>query len=225
MVVATPLIAGRYPSAKTVIVQNFPIVGELAVAADGPHKHRSNDFVYIGRMAKIRGASEMVRAIGLLDERYGSRLDLAGDYSPATLAADLQTIPGWERVRSHGWADRKQVAQLLAAAKAGLVVLHPTHNYPDAYPVKMFEYMEAGLPVIASDFPLWRRIVSESGCGLLVDPLDCDAIAEAMRWCLENGDEAEAMGRRGKDAVQKEYNWQTEAKKLRQKYREILGLA
>lgn len=224
VVAATPLIADRYPAGKTILVQNFPIVGELESINCVPYVQRSNDFVYIGRVAKIRGASEMVRAIGLVDESYGSRLDLAGDYSPPTLVTALQELPGWEQVRSHGWADRQRVAKLLAGAKAGLVILHPTHSYPDAYPVKMFEYMGAGLPVIASDFPLWRRIVDDAGCGLLVDPLDCQAIADAMSWLLDHCDEAEAMGRRGREAVHGKYNWQSEASKLLQKYRELLDM-
>ena len=224
LVVATPQIAKRFPSSKTTVVHNFPLLGELTVGGGIPYAQRANAFIYVGRIAEIRGAREMVRAIGLLDERYGSRLDLAGAYGPARLETDLRSIPGWSRTRSLGWAKRDRVAQLLSEAKVGLVLLHPTHSYPDAYPVKMFEYMAAGLPVIASDFPLWREIVEDAECGLLVDPLDPAEIAEAMNWLLKHGDEAEAMGRRGKKAVEDRYNWQAEAGKLRQMYRELLRL-
>jgi len=89
--------------------------------------------------------------------------------------------------------------------------------------VKMFEYMAAGLPVIASDFPLWRRIVDGAGCGLLVDPLDSAAIARAMQWILDHPEEAEAMGRRGGAAVESNYDWAGEAKKLIGLYCQILG--
>jgi hypothetical protein len=86
----------------------------------------------------------------------------------------------------------------------------------------MFEYMAAGLPVIASDFSLWREIVDGSGCGLLVDPMDPEAIAEAMQWILEHPAESEAMGRRGRQAVKERYNWEQEAKKLIRLYRRLL---
>ncbi|QYX56780.1 glycosyltransferase [Roseovarius sp. SCSIO 43702] len=84
--------------------------------------------------------------------------------------------------------------------------------------------MGAGLPVIASDFPLWRQIVDGAGCGLLADPQDPRAIARAMDWILDNPDEAEEMGRRGKHAVETTYNWPTEAEKLVAFYNERLGV-
>ena len=82
----------------------------------------------------------------------------------------------------------------------------------------MFEYMAAGLPVIASDFPLWREIIERAGAGLLVDPESPRQIAEAIEWILTNEKEAEQMGQRGREAVLSEYNWEKEEEKLLQLY-------
>lgn len=221
VVPATPKIAERFPGGKTVVVQNFPLLEELVVPDSVPYDERPPHFAYVGGITQARGAKEMVAAIGKVS-CGDAVLRLAGAFSPQTLQAEVETLAGWNRVDFLGWADRKQVAELLGNVCAGLVLFHPGPNHCSAQPNKMFEYMAAGLPVIASDFALWREIVDGAGCGLLVDPLDPDAIARAMQWMLENPDEAEAMGRRGRAAVEDKYNWEREAKKLVSLYKRLL---
>jgi glycosyltransferase involved in cell wall biosynthesis len=108
---------------------------------------------------------------------------------------------------------------LLSEARLGIVTLLPTPSYLPSLPVKLFEYMLAGLPVVASDFPLWRAIVDDARCGLLVDPHDASAVAQACQWLLDHPQEAEEMGRRGTTAVFEKYNWSAEARRLIRFYR------
>jgi hypothetical protein len=222
IVPATPKIAMRFPAGKTVVVQNFPILKELIAPEPMSYEQRPPHFAYVGGITRARGAVEMVEAVGRVSSGKAG-LRLAGAFSPKSLRPEIEALLGWKKIDFLGWADRKQVAKLLGNVRAGLVVLHPTERYPDAYPVKMFEYMAAGLPVITSDFPLWREIVDGAGCGLLVDPLDPEAIAKAMQWILEHPAESEAMGRRGRQAVEERYNWEQEAKKLIRLYQRLLN--
>ena len=225
IVPAEPKIAGRFPPQKTTLVQNFPILDELVTADSTPYQERPPHFAYIGGITRIRGINEMITALSCTKgiEGQDTQLRLAGAFQPAGLQAEVQASPGWRQVDFSGWADRKQVAGILGSVRAGLVILHPTPKYLDAWPTKMFEYMSVGLPVIVSDFPLWRGIVENAGCGLLVDPLDPQAIADAMQWILDHPAEAEAMGRRGREAVEKHYNWETEAEKLVTLYNKLLS--
>jgi glycosyltransferase involved in cell wall biosynthesis len=113
------------------------------------------------------------------------------------------------------------VARELQSAYAGLVILHPEPNYVTSQPVKLFEYMCAGIPVIASDFPVCREIIDQAGCGILVNPLDPREIAAAMEFLLANPEQAAEMGRRGFQAILERYNWANEEKHLLRFYSEL----
>jgi glycosyltransferase involved in cell wall biosynthesis len=222
IVAATPTIAERFPPSKTATVQNYPLVSDLSSGGPRRNGEGADHFVYPGVIADIRGAFEMVQAIELLGDLPTARLELAGPFFPADAAERLRSLAGWKAVIYRGEIPRSEVVRMLSTARAGLVVHHPIPNEVDAQPVKMFEYMAAGLPIIASDFPRWRGIVEGSGCGIMVDPLDPRAIAEAMRWILEHPREANDMGQRGREAVERGYNWSVEANKLIEVYERLL---
>jgi glycosyltransferase involved in cell wall biosynthesis len=81
--------------------------------------------------------------------------------------------------------------------------------------------MSAGIPVIASDFPLWRQVIENNGCGLLADPTDPLSIARAVEMIIREPDMAEQMGKRGRHAVETNYNWEIEETKLIQLYENL----
>ncbi|SUA50694.1 GDP-mannose-dependent alpha-(1-6)-phosphatidylinositol monomannoside mannosyltransferase [Oligella ureolytica] len=85
----------------------------------------------------------------------------------------------------------------------------------------MFEYMSAGVPVIGSNFPLWKEIIEGNQCGLCVDPLEPQAIAEAIDYLVTHPAEAEQMGRNGQKAVHERYNWGIEEAKLLEFYNNL----
>ena len=87
----------------------------------------------------------------------------------------------------------------------------------------MFEYMSAGLPIICSDFPLWREIVDGNQCGICVNPEDPKEIADAISTLMCENKKAQAMGANGRRAVENIFNWETEVKKLYHLYTKVLN--
>lgn len=221
IVTATPYIREKFLpiNPRSIDINNFPIFGELS--NDVAWQNRLDEVCYIGGISTIRGVFEIIAAMSCTDN---VRLNLGGKFETAELQKKAEQTAGWEKVNMLGFLGRAEVADVLSRSKAGLVTLHPTQNYVDALPVKMFEYMAAGIPVIASDFPLWHSIVENAGCGILVDPLDSTSIGLAIDYLITHPEEACTMGKNGKKAIIETYNWECEKQKLFTLYESLLGI-
>lgn len=220
IVAATPAIAENYSHPRKVVVANYPNVEELASKTQRPIADRERSVIYIGEISALRGAAEMVRAIGTL--RGAVRLLLVGPFEDPALREQVCKLPGWRYVDYLGPRHRSDLPDLLSTARAGLLLMLPAENHYDALPTKVFEYMAAGLPVIVSDaVPLSAKIVRDVQCGLVVDPRDEGAVADAIRFIAEHPEEAQAMGERGRAAALEQYQWATEGTKLTQLYSQI----
>jgi glycosyltransferase involved in cell wall biosynthesis len=223
LITVTPDIANRFRSLNrnVVMVRNFPQLKELAAAAHTGWDKREPAVAYVGGILVERGIREMVHAMALLPETLAARLKIAHDDFPPNFRQELQQHPGWRRVEDCGLLDRSGISRLLGQVRAGLVLFHPEPNNVAAMPHKLFEYMAAGIPVIASDFPLWRKIISQANCGFLVNPQDPAAVARAIEFVLTHPREAAAMGQCGRRAVEALYNWENEERTLLQLYAEL----
>lgn len=217
IVTATPFIKERFLAINknSIDINNYPKLDEFDF--HNAPTYKGNSICYIGGIEKIRGIVELVEAIQDTDVN----LELAGKFSDATLETEVRLMKGWENIHFHGFLDRKEINQLLMNSIAGMVTLHPTINYLDSLPVKMFEYMAAGIPVIASDFPLWRQIVLDNECGLLVDPLKPSDIRVAAQTLIQDRALAKRYGSNGRAAIQQKYNWSIESKKLIEIYSQL----
>jgi glycosyltransferase involved in cell wall biosynthesis len=218
IVCATPFIRDKFLkiNPNTVDINNFPLLDELANTSDWSDK--LNEVAYVGDISKIRGIQEIVLA---MNDTNGVRLNLAGKFADQLLKNKVKNQQAWTKVNELGFLNRQQVNEVLAKSKAGLVTFLPAPNHIDAQPNKMFEYMSAGLPIVTSNFPLWREIVEGNQCGLCVNPLNSKEIGGAIKYIIEHPREAEEMGMNGRKAVEEKYNWKIEERKLLNIYKEI----
>jgi glycosyltransferase involved in cell wall biosynthesis len=223
VVAATPMIARRFPPERSVLIQNFASKSEFAVDSEVPCSKR-RAVAYVGGITAVRCAIEMVEAIARVECFPDVRLVVAGLAESPSLLKEMSARPGWSRVDYHGQLDRAGVRRLLTQARVGLVLFH-TQSYIDSQPqpTKLFEYMAAGIPVIAADLPNFRRIVEGNFCGLCVPSRDVAAVASAIEWIFEHPAEANEMGRRGRELFLHSLNWECEEPKLLRFYQRIAG--
>jgi len=216
IITATPYIRDKFLeiNKNSVDINNFPILDELASTISWNEK--KDEICYVGSIAKIRGIKELVKSMEGIKE---IRLNLAGKFSEQDIENEVKRYEGWNKVNELGFLDREGIVEVLHKSKVGIVTLHPIINYFDALPVKMFEYMAAGLPVVSSNIELWKEIVEGNSCGICVDPLNPQEIADAINYLVSHPQKADEMGQNGKKAILEKYNWAIEEEKLYKVYK------
>jgi len=218
IVTATPHIKALFDKRnKAIDINNYPFSGEL-LDEDVDYDKKPNEVSFIGAISQIRGLEEVVKAMDGIE----TRLNLAGKSNQLSFREKLTQTKGWENVNELGLVDRKKVKEILANSRLGIVTYLPSQNHIYSQPNKLFEYMSSGIPVVASNFDLWKRIVEDFNCGICVNPESPEEIRNAIKYLIENPDEAKKMGENGKKAVDEIFNWETEEKKLIDLYKKIL---
>lgn len=183
------------------------------------------EFFYIGWISLERAFDTLVAALARFKHHYPVfRMHLFGQ---RTLTDDdLEKLPGFADVREHlifyGYTDQQQAFLTIKHTTAGIALLKPVGDYPDSYPTKLFEYMALGLPVITSDFPLYRDIVERYACGFCLSPDKPEQLADALIYLVEHPHEAQIMSKKGRKAIEDRFNWETERLKLLTLYSQIL---
>lgn len=221
IICATPTICETFPTKKTTVIRNFPKLEQIPDTYV-PYPDRPNNIVYVGGISRSRGIKEIIESITLIPDKFDIRLQLAGEFQSTKLQKEITNMDGWKKVDYHGWISHKKVFEMLQNSKAGLVTLHNTRQYRNSLPIKMFEYMSVGLPIIASDFEEWKCILENPLCGLFVDPTNSQEIADSITWLFEHIERGEKLSENAKKSVKKQYNWESERERLIKTYDSML---
>lgn len=222
-------IASRYRNRRIVVIGHYP-PADFAQNAAQSHASRSTQhaaptLVYAGRFSTDRGMVVIAQALQhLAQQGLHPRLRLLGTWTSQLEEQTFsQAMAGLEdQLEMVGWAPFEQVPAQLVSADVALALLQPIERYQVALPVKLFEYMACGLPVVISDFAPNRTVVAGADCGLLVDPTDAAAVAAAVAHLLLDPAEARRLGANGRRAFQTEYNWQALESRLLALYAALL---
>ncbi|MGB7211065.1 MAG: glycosyltransferase family 4 protein [Gemmatimonadales bacterium] len=223
IVVAGDDIASGFPAERTIVLHNYPSLSEIAAAQGAPYAGRAPIAIHLGGLARTRASRELVEAMGSVPRELDARLVLVGAFVSDGVEEECRALPGWIRTDYRGQQPRDRSMAALGTARIGVVLYKPGPNHGGLRSNRVFEYMGAGLPVIGPDLPAWRNLFDAVGCGILVDPASPQAIADAITSLLADPESAEAMGRRGREAVETKFSWEADLPVLLSLYAQILG--
>jgi len=225
VIYTTPFVGARYQkmNVRSGRIENYPII-ELSRLFE---RNPQDRIIYLGGMSKTRGLLEVIEAFCQVARRHPSwDLCLVGSSRPQAFEQEMKDASirrGVEaNVKFVDWVPYEEKERLSSQASMGVITYLPYSNNTSCLPNKLFDYMLVGLPVIASDFPLYREVVEPNRCGILVDPSKPEEIARAMEYLIEHPEEARQMGDNGRRAVSEKYNWEKESERLLQIYDTVL---
>ena len=213
VVTVTPSIVDRLKqvNSRCAMVTNYPVF------KDTPHQWCEREERYVcfaGGVDERYMHENIIESLQYTKARYL----LAGRSFIPSYMEKLRSLKMWQRVEYLGVLPPERVSEVYRRADIGLVLLDysPNVGYHKGTlgVLKMFEYMMAGIPVVATDFELWKEIIEGEQCGLCVNPHDVRAIADAINHLLDNPTLARQMGENGREAVRKKYNWASQEQVL-----------
>lgn len=205
-----------------VVVRNFSTAGPGPVPERAPRTGPAVVFD-LGGISALRCAGEIVEAMELLPASLEARLDLGGHCESDSLRERLEGRSGWAHVDYLGPLPHEEALRRLREADVALVLYSPDPNHYEVRSNRLFESMAAGTPLVVSDFPAWRRFVEETGCGVVADPRDPEAIARAIASVLSDPERALRMGEAGLRASAGPYSGSAETARLVAAYAELLA--
>jgi len=226
LVIAGKYLDKRYPKSNKIL--NYPNLNTTGFIDTQKVKIRQDKkgLVYTGFVTERRGALIYANIAKYMPE---IPVHLIGEVSPLTLVKRLKKIVGANInliIDGKGYfIDPKIKDNLVRNGNwlAALCIFPYSVQYLNTEPTKFFDYMSYGIPIICSNFPVWKDFIDKEKCGLTVNPDDINDIKDKINYLLNNIEVGVTMGENGRKAVLEKYNWNTEEIKLLQLYNNITG--
>lgn len=220
VVTVTPHLVDYFKkyNSKVVQIANYPEVSEYYLQP----KFEEKQVAFAGGITRQWNHEKIMEAVG----RVGNCKYLLCGWGSDDYLNELRVNRDWKVVNFRGKIPYTEVPVQLSNAFAGMALLNPNKNTNGIQGsmgnTKIFEEMMAGLPVICTNFVLWQEFVERYNCGFCVNPDNIDEIIEAIQYLFNNPEEARKMGLNARKAIEKEFNWKNEKKKLIELYKKMI---
>lgn len=212
----------KYPRGKCIL--NYPVLNQQLLDINWGNKPFENKLLYTGNLTADRGA--LVHAtLPTIDSGvslffYGkcSKGLAEGMFNIADEKKSRLVIEGINRYVPKTEIDNSYLSRRWLA---GIALFPPSDHYKKKELTKFFEYMAAGIPVLCSNFPVWKDFINKYQCGITANPESGKEIKEAIEFLRANPAKTIEFGENGRKAVLNELNWEREEKKLIEWYDQI----
>lgn len=204
------------------VIYNY---SEFAVK-DDLNTPKEYDIIYQGGITLERGVLQTVQAVKILKDKHPHiRMVFVGpfndDLGRKMVDEFIKENNLEENIIFKGKVPHIKVEDYIRKSRIGVVILQPLPKYYKNIPIKQFEYMSCGIPVVGSDLPPIKRFLTSHDSGLIVDPRSPQEIAAAIDKLLSDPELCRKMGANGMRAVREEYNWGRMEAKLLEIYRRL----
>lgn len=219
-------VASDYPAPRerSAFIFNYAPVRLAPPLDDSRHRFPEPTAIHIGGLSRARGWPVLIEALALMQDK-SLRVLALGEVQEGvdTLLAYADKFKVRERIDVRSRIPYKEIFPLLAASRVGLMLYQPgTANHVYAFPMKLYDYMLAGIPVIGPDFAIEvEPVISECECGWLIDTSSPRALATALDEAASQPERSTQMGQRGREAATTRYAWEPQAQRLRSLYAKL----
>ncbi len=208
---------------KVTIVYNFSDMVNNSVEGNSTKKY---DLIYCGGITKVRGILQIIKAVKIAkDEGYELKCLLVGPIREPELENEIKKYIDTNNLKNNiiitGEVSYDKIPLYLQKSKIGLVTLMPIPKYKKNIPMKQFEYMTYGLPIVGSDLPPIKKFVNEADSGLIINPEDEYSIWKAVKELLTNEQLYNKFSKNGIYAAKNRYSWKISEQKLLSVYNEL----
>lgn len=224
MISVTPHICNRLTNlnSNTIMVTNYPLLDNESWSKTCKYNKKSDYIAFAGQVSDTYGLTHITEAIQKIEK---IRFKFCG---PERKGGDLERILAAD-INHHdeylGQIPYMMVPSFLQNSLAAVILPGYSNNTAGKVGTlgnnKLFEAMLCGVPVICTDFDLWKQIIEKYKCGLYVNPYNIEELTNAIKYIVNNPKEAEQMGSNGRKAAMTEFNWSTQEKKLLDLYTKI----
>jgi glycosyltransferase involved in cell wall biosynthesis len=189
------------------VIPNFPLISSIGKFSLEEYLIRENVVCYTGTVYDQSNQESIIKAINKISQ---VEYHIAGSINEK-LFEKMMALNTLNKLNYFGFLPKSDLPSFYNCANIGIIVQDYEENMGYDHGTlgsnKFFEYMEAGLPVICTDYKLWNDIINKYECGITVNPTNVSQIEDAIRFLIKDKSRAYKMGQNGRKAILEEFNW------------------